>query len=74
MAHKSFCVYGTLEALDGCKILLLGVGTIYPLAETVLENVCLVKHVQAIFVVWSENGFRKNDHMFTCVGKSPLPK
>ena len=39
-----------------------------------LKNVCLVKYVQAITVVWSENGFRKYDHMFTCIGKSPLPK
>ena len=29
-----FCVYGTLEALDGCKILLRDVGMICLLAET----------------------------------------
>ena len=67
-------VYGNWGAQGGCKTLTQGVGIICPLAETFLKNVCLVKCFQAICFMWSANGFRKNDHMLTCIGKFPLPQ
>ena len=43
---KNFCVRGTWEALDGCKILLLGVGTFCPLVQTFFVfNVSFVKYL-----------------------------
>ena len=67
-------VYGTWGPLGGCKILTQGVGIICPLAETFLKNVCFVNYCQTVIVIWSANGLRKHDSMFTCIGKSPLPK
>ena len=67
-------VYGTWGPLGGCNILTQGVGIICPLAETFSKHVCLVKSVQAIVFVWSGNGFRNNDHVLACIGKSPLPQ
>ena len=37
-------------------------------------NMYIVTYFQAVCFIWPENGFRKHDHMFTCTGKSPLPK
>ena len=61
-------------ALGGCDILTQGVGIICPLADTFYKNVCLATHVQAIFLSWSENDFRKHDHILTCIGNTPLSK
>ena len=67
---SNVCLYGTWGPLGGCKILPWGVGIIPPLADTFLKKMCLVKHVQAVFLIWSGNGFRTNNHMFTCISQS----
>ena len=39
-----------------------------------LEKVCLAFFFQPVCFIWPGNGFRKNDPMFTCIGKFPLPE
>ena len=63
-------VYGTWEALVGCKMLPQGVGTVSTLAETLLENVVLVGH---LIICWRHTCC-KQQHMCTCIGQTATTK